>query len=158
LKLGLTWHQKLGTEECPYMERWVLNLGRFALRLHHWHRGDDPRHFHDHPWWFITFVLKGGYTDVAGTATDFELQDPLLASKNQLSSKKDILTAPAVRFRPAHHRHTVDVHKGGCWTFMITGRERRKFGFWVPRKDGSGTHRFKKANKYFLEHGHHPCD
>lgn len=34
---------------------------------------------------------------------------------------------------------------------MLTGREVRRWGFWVKWK-------FKKSNKYFLEHGHHPCE
>jgi hypothetical protein len=50
----------------------------------------------------------------------------------------------------ALHRHTVEVADGGCWTVLLTGKVVRRWGFWVNGK-------FKKTNKYFLEHGHHPC-
>lgn len=41
---------------------------------------------------------------------------------------------------------------GGCWTVLLTGPEKRVWGFWVNGK-------FRKRNKYFYEHGHHhPCD
>jgi hypothetical protein len=63
----------------------------------------------------------------------------------------DVLRAPAIRFRPAHHQHTVYPFPQGAWTILITGRPLRKFGFYWQGK-------FIKANKWFLSHGHHPCD
>lgn len=113
------------------MRRWVLNLGLCSIRLHHWLASDDDRNYHDHPWSFVTFVLKGGYWD---------------ATPDLL----DRLNAPCVAFRRAEHRHTVVIDRHGCWTLLLTGPVRRKWGFWVNGK-------FKKANKYFLEHGHHGC-
>ncbi len=123
---------KLGDKACPYLRRWAIAIDRFAsIRLHHWHSGDDPRNFHDHPWDFVTIVLWGAYTDVT-------------------ESGEERMTPGTIRYRPALHRHTVRVDKGGCWTLLLTGKVVRKWGFWVKGK-------FKKANKYFLEHGHHPC-
>lgn len=126
------WGQKLGNEACPYLIRWVFSTPFGSIRLHHWRASDDARNFHDHPWWFLTFVLRGGYTDVSPTG-------------------EERCSAGKFRFRRALHRHTVRVDAGGCWTVLLTGPEHRFWGFWVGRK-------FKKANKYFLEHGHHPCE
>ncbi len=127
-----TWGEKLGRPECPYMRRWALNFGFFSLRIHHWYSSDDPRYFHDHPWWFVTLVISGSYTDVSTIGNE-------------------PMTPGTIRYRPALHRHTVSVSDGGCWTFMITGPTIRKWGFWVNGK-------FRKANKFFFEHGHHPCN
>src|ERR1039458_8537253 len=132
MKLGITWKQQLGRPECPYAERWVLNLHFFSVRLHHFRRSDDARAFHDHPWWFLTLVLKGGYTDRSPQGDDH-------------------LSVGSVRFRPALHRHTIVADPGGVWTLILTGKQARRWGFWVNNK-------FKKSNKYFFEHGHHPCD
>lgn len=147
MKLGFTWRQQLGRSECPYMERWVLNFGRFgSIRLHHWFRSDDKRATHDHPSDFITLVLKGEYTDIHWPHTEDEtllLPEPM--------------TPGMIRRRKAEHRHIVDVHPPGCWTLLYFFPERRNWGFWVPRKL-DGKLKFKKANKYFLEHGHHPCN
>ena len=128
----LTLREKLGRPECPYLERWVLNLYFVSFRIHHWISGDDDRCFHDHPWWFLTIILKGSYVDYSERGREY-------------------LSAGCVRWRPALHRHTVEVPEGGCWTFLITGRQIRRWGFWLK------GYKFVKSNKYFLEHGHHPC-
>jgi hypothetical protein len=76
--------------------------------------------------------LRGGYTDVNPNG-------------------RERMTAGSIAYRPALHRHTVQVDKGGCWTLLITGPTIRRWGFWVGKK-------WKKANKYFFEHGRHVCD
>jgi hypothetical protein len=126
----LTWNQKLGLPECPYVHRWCLNLGLFTVRVHHFLRSDDNRALHDHPFWFITLVIKGKYDDV---------------TENGYIT----LTAGDVAFRPALHRHTV--RTTGVWTLLLTGHETRVWGFYP-------NGRFKRREKYFKKYGHHPCD
>jgi hypothetical protein len=46
-----------------YLTRWILYCGG-TLRLHKFHRGDDDRASHTHPWWFITFPLSAYVEDV----------------------------------------------------------------------------------------------
>ena len=130
--LTVRWAEKLGLPECPYVIRWRFEFPFGSIRVHHWLKPDDDRAFHDHPWWFLTFVVKGGYTD-------------------SQPGNEDYLRAPAVRFRPALHRHTVYPASGGCWTILVTGRPLRTWGFW-PTRD-----KFVRANKWFLSRGHHPC-
>lgn len=133
----IKWGERLGLDECPYLRRWAVVLGLFSIRVHHFYASDDERAFHDHPWWFVTLVLKGGYTDVSPAGEDH-------------------LGRGAVRFRPALHQHTVRVDPGGVWTIILTGRNMRTWGFW--ERLGSGRTRFRKANKWFFEKGHHPCE
>lgn len=123
--------EALGLPECPYVIRWRLEVPFGSLRVHHWLAPDDDRAFHDHPWWFATIVIRGGYTD----------RNP---------DGHDHLHAGSARFRPALHRHTVVPDAGGAWTILLTGPPVRAWGFW---KDG----RFRKANKWFAAYGHHPC-
>ncbi len=130
----LTLGQRLGDPKCPYLRRWVLNLGLFSIRLHHWRRGDDPRHHHDHGWDFVVWVLKGSYIDVT---PDGEEQ----------------MTIGTIRFRRAEHRHTVRTN--GCWTLLLCGPERRSWGFFINRK--TGHEYWVKASRYFRKKGHHPC-
>lgn len=134
---NVKWGELLGRPECPYMRRWAVLLGAGSVRVHHFYRSDDERALHDHPWWFVTVVLGGGYTDVS--------EDGL-----------DHLGRGSIRFRPALHRHTVRVDPGGSWTLLLTGPNLRTWGFW-ERLPGGGV-RFRKANKWFFIHGHHPCD
>lgn len=129
------WNEPLGKEDCPpYLVRWVLIFFGFSIRLHHWRFSDDDRHFHDHAWWFVTLVLKGGYTDVSADG-------------------EDKLSAGSIRFRPALHAHTVKVDDGGAWTLMFTGKMVRHWGFWIGD-------RFQKSRNYFRRWGHHdyPCE
>lgn len=130
--MKIHWGQKLGNPECPYMRRWVLDFGQFSIRLHHWLASDDQRNFHDHPWWFVTLILWGGYVD-------------------QSPEGDDPLKQGSIRFRKAEFQHTVNVNKGGCWSVLLTGPTTRRWGFWVKGK-------FRKRNKYFYMYGHHPCE
>lgn len=113
------------------MRRWVLGFGIFSIRLHHWYSSDDARFWHDHSWFFVTLVLWGGYTDVSLFG-------------------RERMTPGVIRYRPALHRHTVEVDRGGCWTLVFTGPKVRRWGFWVGNK-------FRRSAKYFREYGHHPC-
>lgn len=134
-KIIVKFNEKLGLPTCPYLIRWRVETPWGSVRVHHWISSDDDRAFHDHPWDFITFVLKGGYTD-------------------SNTEGKQHLKAPAVQYRSALHQHTVFPDKGGAWTLVFTGPKIRPWGFWVAGK-------FKKANKYFLTYGHHktyPCE
>jgi hypothetical protein len=124
--------QKLGALKCPYITRWVFECSLFTLRLHHWIHSDDLRHMHDHPWDFISIVLWGN-----------------IADRSEEGDKKRRWLS--VSYFSAEHRHSVVV-KDPCWTLLVTGPERRKWGYWVDGK-------FRKRNKYFFEHRHHnPCD
>jgi hypothetical protein len=159
-------HQMLGKPECPYVNRWMVDMGKYgSLRLHHWFGSDDQRAYHDHPWWFLTLVLKGGYQDLHPQAvlrcsqchsTDITWNHLCthcgwVDLEEAEAQAQDHLTAGSWRFRPAEHKHTVLVDKGGAWTVLLTGPEQRIWGFWVNGK-------FRKRNKYFFEHGHHPCE
>ena len=119
---------RLGPPGCPYMERWVADFGVFSLRLHHGLHSDDMRAPHDHPWWFLLLCLWGRYVDVS-------------------ESGHDVVSTGSVRFRRAEHRHSVRVTRS-TWTLLVTGPEKRTWGFWVKGK-------FRKRNKYFYEYGHH---
>lgn len=121
----------MGLFECPYAHRWVIDLGVLAVRLHLWHRSDDTRAMHDHPYWFVTLCLWGGYVDAS-------------------PSGRDRLRPGSVRLRPAEHRHTVEVDPGGAVTLLVTGYPSRRWGFWV---DGRRVWR----DKYFATLGHPPC-
>jgi hypothetical protein len=110
--------------------RWRFECPLGSVRVHHWLGSDDQRAWHDHPWWFLTFVVRGGYADCTPSGTEH-------------------LRAPAVRFRSALHQHYV-VPEPEAWTILLTGPKVRKWGFW---RDG----RFTKANKWFFREGHHPC-
>ena len=135
----IIWNQSLGNKDDPYMKRWCWITPYFSIRIHHWFRGDDDRYYHDHDWNFVCMVLKGWYDDISWNDQD-----------NIHNVTYDRLTAGSIRYRKAEFRHIVQTN--GCWTIVLTGKQVRKFGFWVPNKSGKMV--WLKAKRYFLKYGH----
>ena len=104
------WRQPGGLDECPYFRRTVLGFRNWSVRVHEWYADDDTRHMHDHPHWFWTIVLRGGYIDVSPAGPD----------------RLGFLSA---RFRPADYKHAVTEVVPGTITLLITGPSRRRRGF-----------------------------
>lgn len=134
--LKLIWKERLGLPECVYLTRWVLQFKRFSIRLHYWTGSDDQEYYHDHAWWFRTFVLWGGYLDISPGPDGQPVTDTL--------------TFGSTRYREAEYKHKVKIIKPTV-TLMITGPDERKFGFWINEK-------FVVARRYFFQYGHHPCE
>jgi hypothetical protein len=132
INFHIGWREELHCLRGVYVRRWYLETPWFSVRLHHWLHSDDSRYFHDHPFSFVTLVLWGSYIDRTPAGDEF-------------------LGLGSVRYRNAFHRHSVIIPPGGAWTALLTGPKVRRWGFWVRDK-------FKKSNKYFLEHGQHICD
>lgn len=112
-----------------YLDRWFLKIFGFTVRLHRFHRGDDDRAVHDHPWSFITFPFKGYYerVHVLTWYTDEEFDEIRFVKPWRF------------HFRPAKYQHMVlgsEMRSGEFvtpkpfFTFVITGRFARKWGFW----------------------------
>lgn len=114
-----------------YMERWWLfrlfpMYGHYAwlsARVHHILRSDYDRALHDHPWWYITIILKGGYWEVTPKGTKW-------------------YGPGRIRFARAKSQHRLVVPKGeDAWTLFIHGPKSRDWGFqiseteWVYWKD-----------------------
>lgn len=125
-------HFIIGSVDNPYLLRWYLIPRNrwFNIYLHKFIRDDDDRALHDHPWWFVSFLIWGRYDEVI---TDDGI-------------KAIYRNAPSVAYRPAEHRHRVvlpriisvdDIgelyeYRKPAWTIVITGRKVREWGFWCP--------------------------
>jgi hypothetical protein len=120
-------HFKIGGEDDPYLLRWYL-LPRnrlFNVYLHKFLRDDIDTALHDHPWWFVSWIVKGGYYEVT--------QDPTVPRAEVVRTR----AAGSVAFRRADHRHRVvllrsrqDYRMLPCWTVVVTGPVSRSWGFW----------------------------
>jgi hypothetical protein len=103
-------------DDSPYLQRWIVYLGGFTLRLHKFHRGDDDRAPHDHPWWFITFPFRS-YEEVVP-------EGGVLMHR--------VVKAFRFHYRPATYQHIVKMPPGAkpFFTFVISGQRSRGWGFW----------------------------
>lgn len=134
----IRWNEPLGKKDNPYAHRYVFIFFGYAIRIHIWKCSDGPvensneKHFHNHPWWFITWVIKGSYNDITVQG-------------------KELLKTGAIRYRKANHLHYVEPNKGGCITILLTGRPKQKWGFLV-------NNRILRPLKYFHKFGDNaPC-
>lgn len=107
-----------------YMERfWLLPYGRLgiAARVHHILRSDDDRAFHDHPWTYLTIILKGGYVEVT----------PIFDGSGIYRGERRQWRGPgSVLLRRAKSWHRLEVPTGvDTWTLFMTGPKRQRWGF-----------------------------
>lgn len=110
----------------PYLVRYYLLFKErqnfpFNIFIHHIIKSDEED-LHDHPWSFITFILRGGYYETT------------------LTSKKEKTTTwyPAGSWRKvkSNHLHRIQIQPGstGCWTLFIPFRREKKWGFMQKSK------------------------
>lgn len=135
-------HMVIGDDSDPYLLRWyVIPRNPFVnMYVHKFLRDDDDRGLHDHPWWFVSIILHGGYIEETETA-DWKMK---LRCRSALFDIKSPWRHRSIAYRPATWRHRVvlpHTPTGGrvpCWTLIITGRRTRVWGFWCREFTGSG--------------------
>jgi len=134
----------------PYLTRW--HLFRFgeqaALMLHRFHCSDEDRALHDHPWPFITLILRGGYIEYAERTTlcrdcndrFFGFLPKGLRPLPCYCGGKGFFTYVEQKrkwpgmllYRPATWRHRVELIEGrSCWTLVLRLKRFREWGFWT---------------------------
>ena len=96
--------------QCPF----------FALYVHHFHRSDNDRHVHDHPWSFVTWLLSSGYWEHVPELPMFPAGTQVRFWRRRFS----------VLWRPAEWQHWVEIERP-VWTLVLRLRKRREWGFWT---------------------------
>jgi hypothetical protein len=104
-----------------YLTRYVIvRTPLFAIYVHRMDRPDSRAVLHDHPWDFISFVLRGGYWEMTDTDTR---DQPGWKVKYRLVRRVNVKRATASHYI----RHLVRVP---TWTLLLTGPRRRTWGYW----------------------------
>jgi len=135
----------IGEQDDPYLFRWWLipRNKYFNIYLHKFLRSDDSRSLHDHPWFNISVILWGSYTEIM-PANRFKW---LSEGDRKVIRKRRYPFIPI--FRDANWIHRVeldsqlhiDIEDQGdaikekpVWTLFITGPWRRRWGFHCPKE------------------------
>lgn len=104
-----------------YMERWVLTYPFGMVRIHKIISSDVDYHLHDHPWDFVTIMLKGSYCEHTPINNK--------AKVYPCATSMEYHFAPSARFIRADEYHRLTVNRGPIWTLVLTGRKKNKWGF-----------------------------
>ncbi len=111
----------LDVPERNYLTRWrLVQTPWFGIYLHRMDGPDSRPTLHDHPWPFVSFVLRGGYDEV---------------QKYTLPTGRAVNRVNVKRATDLHYIWRL--HRDPTWTLMLVGRRRRDWGY-VDR-DGTWT-------------------
>jgi hypothetical protein len=108
----------IGPKEDPYLRRWwLIPRNRwFNIYLHEIRHGDDDRAMHDHPWWNVSIILRGGYLE------------------HMPGGRRAVRGPRSVTFRLPTALHRLETIGGlTTWTLFITGPVVREWGFACPQ-------------------------
>ena len=127
-----------------YMHRYYLFLKDrkkfpFNFTLHKIVKSDDPI-FHDHPWSYLTIILKGGYWE----------HTPVFDNDGKKIAEISTWRGPgSIIKRGANEDHWLELDPtvGPATTLFFMGKQEREWGFMVETRKG-GTRWIK--HDYYL--------
>jgi hypothetical protein len=120
----------VATDGDPYLDRlWLLKTPLGGMCLHRIHRADIERDPHDHPWWFASVVLSGGYTERVWP-------DKHVPGRSRLR----VRGRWSLRCIGLGSAHIIESAREPLWTLVVAGPKRASWGFWpdgqfVPWRD-----------------------
>lgn len=139
-----------------YMERFYFfrwrsrgeKHGPLTVRVHHILRSDSDRHFHDHPWPYVTLILRGGYIEYRqfplstaeerqrafkACAKAFDIDERWLGRDRVLVTRQ--FHGPgSILFRRASDRHWLELIDGvDCWSLFTHLRKQKEWGFYTEQ-------------------------
>lgn len=104
----------------------LLSTPWFNIYVHQILRSDEEKHFHDHPWSFTSYILKGSYWERWTEYPDHPYQlDSTYSSEPP---------APGMKVRRVIKHHAEDAHKltlltPEVWTLVFTSGRERVWGY-----------------------------
>lgn len=144
-----TWRQPL---------TWLLQRLGIAVRVHCIHTADLDRALHDHPWTFLSVVLRGWYVENRPSTPNnavfeevavpielpiyrslpieaiYRIVNPPVTMVMQEPVDEAQRRAGSIAVRRFYHRHRIiAVSPGGVWTLFVTFRKRQSWGFFTPQ-------------------------
>lgn len=120
---------------------YLIETPWFGVMLHRIVRPDHDAELHDHPWSFLSLVLRGGYVEELGYT-----HPPGRAMLSRGAREKAIVEGSfTLDGRTSRNVHGFSFHRAEdlhriarlhgdrpAWTLVFTGRRRREWGFRVP--------------------------
>lgn len=99
----------------PYLVRYkICKIFGYAIRIHEILQSDDDEYLHDHPFDFVSIILKGRYYEEMPNAIKLRLPGCIIYHK-------------------AADAHRLVLNGGPTWTLFLRGPKYRAWGFLTPK-------------------------
>lgn len=110
---------RAGGAQDPFLDQLrLIQTPWFGVYIHVIHRPDEPDP-HDHPWWFASLILDGGYQELVYP----DKRDPA----RFFSRTRTRFSLGHVSLRSAHR---ITLTYGPVWTLVLTGPQKNEWGFY----------------------------
>jgi hypothetical protein len=109
-----------------YLERLrIVQTPWFSLYLHRIGTPDSRPTLHDHPWCFVSLILRGGYIE---RRLNLHTREVSLKHRRRLN---------IMRRDDAHA--ILELDRTPTWSLLLVGRRRRTWGYWRPLNEATGS-------------------
>lgn len=113
-----------------YLDRWGVEHPRIGgVFLHRMDAPDPGLDLHDHPWWFVSIVLKGGYIEERADTRNAPAIAAFDGEQRGIIIGRRRWSARAMRLDECHRITRLDAPH--VWTLVIHGPRRRRWGFYL---------------------------
>lgn len=103
-----------------YLVRWrIVQTPWVSLFLHRFDGPDSRPTFHDHPWSFVSIILRGGYVERR------------LGKHGARGTRQRLIRHVNVMRRDDAHYIEV-LTRTPTWSLLVVGKRRRTWGYWRP--------------------------
>lgn len=133
--LNLLFHKQpiLREDSKLYLMRWYWNFKFFTFKIHKFYESDDDC-LHDHPWNFISIILKTGYNEISIIdPKEVKHNDNVFIYSESTPRRwaiKKYYGPGSIIFHKATHTHRVElIDNKNAWTIVFTGSRLRAWGF-----------------------------
>lgn len=142
--------ETLGATDNPLITRWGLNVkGLGGIYIHKMHRPDGDPELHNHRWWFVSFIVKGGYVE---KYVERILPESVLYVGWGSGQKLRYWRKHTLHFMPRGCAHTIiSLDTYPTWTIVLHGPLKGDWGFFT--REGYVDHETFIAARYD-EKGH----
>jgi hypothetical protein len=113
-----------------YLIRWtIIKTPWFSLKVHK-ALLSDPADHHDHPWNYVSFIIKGGYTEETPIKYVNPEHERIAVSIGYMAYDKKFYKPGSLLFRDASKPHRLIISPNRpCTSLILTTRKFRDWGF-----------------------------
>jgi len=117
-----------------YLDRWGVECRLGGIFLHKMEAPDPGIDLHDHPWWFTSLILWGGYTEERCTTSRAcavaEWAESVDLPRRGYRRHRRWLSLETTPLDFAHR--ITELRRRTSWSLVLHGPKRRTWGFYPP--------------------------